>query len=440
MALIGDKPRPRLLVVATENSGFEDYMPRLGALVPTIRFVTPLGLDSVRQAEWDAAILFDTLVALEDHLFVLQIGGQGSEQIEFPTVVARLVPDVSVASEFLLNEDAPQEIRPLVHSDLVPYVTANERNQVSRVRIEANRVTPHLTEVPVLTDIVEPFLSDGDGKPLAGRFKRTGGKAEWWMLPWTGGSVELWLSSALSVWSREYPDKIPASADWQTRPQWQVHDERLAQEGLQQLQDRRTRILEDLEREEANLRRSFEEARAAADSSQRLLLTAQGDDLAASVRAALAEIGFNVRDMDTDQAALGDRLEDLRVSDDDEIDWVALVEVRGYARGAQLNDLLRIGRFVTRYTSQEGRLPSAAWYVVNQFRATDPSTRPMPLHSNAQEVETFAEDGGAVFDTRTIFALLVSVQSGTIDRAEARRLLRSARGVFRLDEDEASGA
>ena len=387
--LIGAKPRPRLLVVASEGRGFEGYVPAVGSLVPTIRFVTPDQLQHVRQAEWDAVVLFDVQANLAPHLFVIQFGSI-SEEIRLDTVGVQIVRGTSVATEFLINPELPQEVRTLVRADLLPWVTVNEQNEMLALQINAYFVSRGDTVGPTIADVVVPFLSDGDHQPLAGRFTRNGGASDWWMLPWTGGAyLTQWIAAALNAWSEDKPDRFPTSPNWQSRTEWQTPAEQKALDALRDLSGRRAQVLLDLDREESILRENVAEARVAADASERRLLTAQGDELVESVKDALTEIGFQVADVDELRASPGDYLEDLRVTDPEQDDWIALVEVRGYTKGAQLNDLLRIGRFVTRYIVDHGHPPTATWYIVNHFCKTDPSTRTIPLQGNAQEVATF---------------------------------------------------
>ena len=169
---------------------------------------------------------------------------------------------------------------------------------------------------------------------------------------------------------------------WQTPEEREINAARIASEAeWANAQAEYQRNLSVLQVREA-------EATQRADEGERRLLTAQGEELVEEVTCALHELGFEVADVDENISSPGDRIEDFRVIDPDDDGWIALVEVRGYTGGAQLNDLLRPNRFVTRFTRVEGRERSAAWCVVNDFRERDATTRPRPLESNPQEVET----------------------------------------------------
>jgi hypothetical protein len=129
----------------------------------------------------------------------------------------------------------------------------------------------------------------------------------------------------------------------------------------------------------------------------------------------------------------GDRREDLRVAIPDRPGWTALVEVRGYKRGAQVNDLQRIGgRFRRRYLQETERDADKVWYVVNQYLGEEPDGRPPTFSYNQQDLETFAEDDGLVIDTVDLFRLLVALQRQEIEAGFARDRLIDASGRFDL--------
>ncbi|MFI5541569.1 hypothetical protein ACIA5H_34820 [Nocardia sp. NPDC051900] len=49
--------------------------------------------------------------------------------------------------------------------------------------------------------------------------------------------------------------------------------------------------------------------------------------------------------------------------------------VLGYTSGGKPGDLQKIERFASLYALDNQKLPSGKWYIVNQFRERDPSTR-----------------------------------------------------------------
>jgi hypothetical protein len=271
-----------------------------------------------------------------------------------------------------------------------------------------------------------PFLTDGDGLVLAGGFARPGDLAETWCLP-GGVDTPAWVAVAIEHWHASAPDRFPRRADWLTRPEWITPSERAAIQAAEDHDATLRHYLEQHQRRAVELATNLTDAQGAATEGARRLLTRQGDHLVAAVAQTLIDIGFGVQHMDPLTAEKGAKLEDLRVSVDG---WEALAEVRGYRGGAQLNDMLRVGRFVARFAAENGRLPRATWYVVNQFIDRDPDTRDRPLASNPEEVATFAESSGLIIDTRDLFRLWSAAIGGELTHEEARLLLVNARGMF----------
>ena len=130
------------------------------------------------------------------------------------------------------------------------------------------------------------------------------------------------------------------------------------------------------------------------------------------------------------------KLEDLRVTDPD-TSWEALAEVKGYSGGGKTGDFQQIGRFVGIYQSQNnGSLPDATWYVVNQFLSRPPDTRPLLMENQAEDVDVFAESfNGVLVDTRDLFVLCQRVARDELTKEEARRMLMSAQRRFSLGEE-----
>jgi hypothetical protein len=64
-----------------------------------------------------------------------------------------------------------------------------------------------------------------------------------------------------------------------------------------------------------------------ADEGTRRILTSDGDELVEAVTTVLEDLGFTVRDMDDHHdERTGAKLEDLRVEDPSDADWLTLVE------------------------------------------------------------------------------------------------------------------
>ncbi|WNG17386.1 hypothetical protein [Cystobacter fuscus] len=198
---------------------------------------------------------------------------------------------------------------------------------------------------------------------------------------------------------------------------------------LKSIRNERNEMLARLDSMERELTAELHAANVAADAGERLLLTEQSELLVGAVASAFREFGFQVQDMDA-VWPVNDRREDLRLGLSERGDWLSICEVKGYCKSAKSSDLLKIERFRGRFFKELGRDPNRCLYVVNSFVNDAPSSRKKPLHSNPDEVEAFAEDGGLVVGTVELFRLLMDVRRGRVDVQTARSLLADSTGVF----------
>lgn len=432
MEFVGRREQPRLLVVGLPDDG-SDLAMTLRRLFPTIRFLDdPLRLSEVRQLDWDAAVLWGVGTNLAAHLYVLQFGGAttaGAFHAHWQIDI-QLGP-TAVSTEFGVPLGLPNDVESLVRDRLLPATVQAGASRTISITVGAPSVSA--TSRPKTAEVFEPFLVNGDLKAVAGRFRRHADlQTQWWWLPEDVPAPERWAAAALANWRIVDPERFARTARWRDRTEWQTAAEIEAVKSRQEVETRRDRTIAELDTELATVIAEAGVLSEAVDRTERRLLTAQGQNLVHEVMAALAEIGFEVHDVDSTIAKKGDLLEDLRVFDPDDPDWVSLAEIRGYKNGARMADLLRIPRFVMRYFKDENREPSAAWYVVNHFSGQDPSTRPLPLEANPAEVEAFGEDhAGLVIDTKDLFTLRERVRGGLETSAEARARFRST-GIFRI--------
>jgi hypothetical protein len=427
--LIGEQPKPRLLIVEAGEveDGEVEFHEAITRLVPTARVIAEGDLDQIRQKDWDAAVVFGSTSLLEDHLYVIQFGGTygggiHSSELQRPDLILTIAP-LSRATQFEIPDNVPDTVRPLIRSSLVKLLESRSPNAVMRAALRNNAYN-------YVPQVEGPFICDGDGNVLAGAFVRPDGLARWWWVPGGIEAPERWVAAALADWTSLDAERFPAPPQWQDREEWQTPAEVDLASKIQAMRDKYKAVLDGLAQEELNLGTELERTVVEANATVRRLLTAQGDELVDEVQAAFEELGFIVKNVDKEITNPGDRREDLRVSDPDRAGWIAIVEVRGYRRGAQVNDLLRIGRFVTRYVQETSELPDSAWYVVNHFSEQDPATRPVPLAANPLELETFGADNGLVLDTRLLFQLRIKVRGGDIQADAARAQLVAARGLF----------
>jgi hypothetical protein len=239
-----------------------------------------------------------------------------------------------------------------------------------------------------------------------------------------------WVRVVLRQGHRSDPDRFPGVPEWSHEDEWSTETERELRAKLRRSIEERDRAVQRFANEASSMQSQLAAAQEAADMDERMLITGTGDELTAAVLAALTEFGFLVVDADA-EADEGDHLEDLRVTDPDAPGWIALVEVKGYSKGAKTEALTQFLRFQKRHQQRTGRVADAEWYVVNQFRGRDPATRQLVLNGKDADVEAFGSGGGLVLDTVELFRLRSDVRGGKRTAAEARNALRTATGRWK---------
>ncbi|WP_208638872.1 hypothetical protein [Kitasatospora albolonga] len=425
--MFGHLPQPRILIHGFTQD--EEIVQHIRKIVPTVRLATSVDIGDIRQEEWDAVVTKGGEISLLSHLNVFRVGGSYIGKAGAGTSTVWVNANWTTnATHFVLPDDCPAEVRSLSRNDLLPKVQKRSINEHWSFISAQNRVDTNHDRHPAVT----PFLTDAADKVLAGKISRT--ESETWWLPDVGCDLTKWISAALQSWSTLHPDRFPLAEEWREREPWMSPEEKAISGRLEKVETELTETIAKLESEKVALRGKLKEKATEIDSTVRKLITTNGDELVEQVEQSLRELGFLVKNSDKEFSSPGDRREDLRVSDPDIPEWIAITEVRGYSRGAQLNDLLRLSRFANRYLKETGKEPSSIWYIVNQELAKDPDTRQSPLASNKDEVETFADSGGLVIDTRCIFRTLMMTREGSLDKREARRHIRESSGYFRVQD------
>jgi len=419
--------------------GFDDEVAdRLMGLFPTVRRIE--WLEEVPQDEWDVLITDKTVHGAEPHLWVIAFGGAFKAwhktvpatlgQCQIPGRNPEESPQIRwtnrlKASEFTVPGDLPGTLERLVDVTLVP--AAREHDDHWTLQPD------DMTLLLEWQEVISPFLLVRRSC-IAGRFPRMGGLTECWCLPdYMEDAAPQWVEAALGQWYKRDPRTFPSAA-WADARRWRTSDENRLADQLEELRGKRAEVLAVMAVTEEALVAKFGEARQAAEARERVLVGGAGDKLEAVIAECLADLGFDVQNMDHIYPP-HDRREDLQVKDPDTPGWIALVEVKGYTTGAKVNDLLRFSRFRTRYVRDHGDDVAAVWYVVNHFNEDDPEVRPPVLASNEAELETFAADGGVAIDTTDLFQMWRAVQDGSMTTAQARTALVLATGRFTLTAD-----
>ena len=404
--------------------------------VPTVRFIS--SLIEVNEAEWDCVVSsesltsessFGTVQRLASHLsFIYLPLSEEWITVDRPpdSIAARggghFYPEIRRQSEIIHTEfvdpreDVDEELAEAVHRFILPNERKVERHLQYVVAGSARSV-----------DLLRPILRSPQGHLLAAWYPRSE-NSEGWLLPASVSRPEVFVRLALDRWHQKFEERFPRLIDWRSSPRWLTTQEQEVAAAVAELDLRLKAELEKAERERAELVARLDELALEQDEGIRRLLTATGDPLVAAVADALTRIGFDVEDMDPTRPP-GQNLEDLQLLDPDEPGWSAIVEVKGLTGGASVNDLLKFSRYVEAYIQSKGRPPVGRWYVVNQFIGRDPGSRDAPLVSNPDELTTFAQSGGLVMDTTTLFDLVRSIEDGVESRGEVRKYLREARGL-----------
>jgi hypothetical protein len=352
--------------VDADSSIFTDLKQRLLQYFARVEHCLPFG-DGVHQAEFDAAIVFGKSPwFLANHLCVVQFGGPlaaEGQSIEIDVDDKKTVVSWSLdwtpatrAHQFSIPEEIISEgLASLVETTLIrPDEPKYKHISWRNIQGDPWQSSPQLA--------VDPFALDSAGQVLGARLPRSSkpDAGELWSLPesLTTDLAMEWIAAAVRSWGASGRAPFLTDHGWHEDPLWRTQEEELVAASLAQ----RTKEIEavkaklDIELEE--LASQQRDARQHADSHGRRLLTAQSDELVQEVASALSCLGFDVIDSDAlPEHAKGRKQEDLRVSDGD---WIAVAEVKGYARSnAKARDLLQLGKAVRVFAVNQGREPDA---------------------------------------------------------------------------------
>lgn len=249
----------------------------------------------------------------------------------------------------------------------------------------------------------------------------------WALPPETTGHRE-WLLHVLGELRVHDPDRFPSDPEWQTHEAWATPALREAMRRRADFEVEWVAAQAEFDRRRGELAAEIDSETEAAAGGMWRLLTSQGDDLVGAVADCLRDLGFTVQDMDDHHDEVtGARLEDLRVTDPDEPGWECLGEVKGYTKGARVNDVPQVTmRPSVNYAAERGHPPSNVWHIVNTFLDTDPSARPPSVPADS-DLQPLTVANGALIDTRDLFGAWRDVIEGRGGAGDVRRSLREAR-------------
>lgn len=344
----GGKPRPRILIMGFDVA--TDLFVRLETFGGTAHTIG--SLDDVNESEWDVLITdrqyltFDETKrpsSVAEHLYIIRlVSGDGElvelvefldedrEWLEFKIMSAT----GHFASEYTMGtkvelEGMNEEFRNLIRRDLIG--TVLDRPDHRNVIFYTDAYEEYADRTEEIDTRYRPFAAASDGFAIGVRCQRSD-HAETWLLPADLPDLIPWVKAAFQHWHRANPSRFPTNPDWHGDPDWATEAESSSARAVELLEEERSVALEEFGRRRLELDRVAERATELADAYERMLISGQGDLLKSAVARALCEFGFSVQDRDAAVAEKGALLEDLRLEDEAQDDWVALCEVRGTSR------------------------------------------------------------------------------------------------------------
>jgi hypothetical protein len=413
------QPRPRVLFEEVPD----EELAELVRLVPSFKLIHEA--EDVHETEYDMLVTFATDAGKRGkHLHVLSFGadvGTGNEQVDFQRVAATL------ANEVTISAGVSPAMAALLRSTVIPHVQEGKKNTWRLFYGEGNQWQESTTGN--LAGRCSPILHLGKEEFVYAYSNRRDGSTGGLQLalPNITQRPAEWLRLFLDLVADIDPDSVPPDIEWKTSERWSPPEVSGFVQDLQALRDEHERTMSEFQGREQALNEHLKQAAQRADAGPGRLLTADGDGLTAAVLEALTDLGFIVRDMDDHHdEKTGAKLEDLRVDDPSAPDWHCLTEVKGYTKGAKVNDVSQVtGRPVAAYTKETGDFPSTVWHIVNAWRGTAPSTRRVAI-PNDDDLKPLTDAIGTLVDTRDLFEAWRDVQAGKIEADSVRTSLRSA--------------
>lgn len=416
MPVYNSRPRPRVLFEALPPVLAQE----LAALVPTAHIVQEG--EEVHETEYDLLVTCaEHAGKRSSHMHVLSFGATNLDSVRPPEGLESFGwykterSRRTLAREVTIASAAESEVRALLERTVVANMPPGEK-YAWNLPSGANAVTLMELGAEGLPYVLLWSRASEDGSPMS------------LVLPAETTDHRAWLVWFLRRLHKSDPETFPGDPDWTNAREWSTSRTLSLHDELSGLSEERAQLLAQLEVKERAAVSRLEDARAADKVGLQRLLTADGDELESAVEAVLGEFGFTVQNMDGHHDKVTKaKLEDLRVTDAEVPDWVALVEIKGYTKGAKTNDVTQIlGRPMRAYILEARKEPSAVWHIVNPERTVDPSTRNDAV-PNDLDLEGLTDAGGALIETRQLFLALRDVQSGKADAAAIRLSLKNAR-------------
>ncbi len=238
-----------------------------------------------------------------------------------------------------------------------------------------------------------------------------------------------WTTLLLMEWSSSDSESLSNFNNWTGDPKWMTSQQLDLQNQLTQLENNKQDAINECDRKISDLDSLIMESDINTNNKERRLITAQGDDLVDEVKNCFQKIGFTTEDVDKKLKKTDLKREDLRLSDPDDQDWNAIVEIRGYTRSSgKTSDLLRLNRFSDMFHQEFNKYPDLRIYVVNGEIELQPNHRNKPLFSAEEDVKIFASSDGLVIWTLDLFGCIYSSKEETLSKLKNK--IKQSTGYF----------
>jgi hypothetical protein len=430
------RPRPRVAIVGNFE---KDTLVTFQSLFPTIWFFGHFYNLNVNPAELDLIILgnnisFDipkgphilnTGVLRKVHVICF------SAHLSFlpgPADNTSIVISTKSTTEEYIIPDLPLRTYSLLENDLTKAKSAKGWPQISlKVDHRFAGSIPDEDQKEKLYNssiVYDPHTN----LPFAVSFQRFDSNLGVAWLPNDFFTQASWVEIICSEWAKTDPDSFPKFGDWTKDKKWMVSEEITLLAEMAKLSTELETITSDYKKRIANLNTKLVETMLAVNNGRRKLITAQGDELLDEAAIAFEELGYKVTKVDDVLEEGAPKREDLRIKDLDNLDWEAIVEVRGYEKsGGTTADLNRLSRFARMYLAETGKEPSKIIYVVNGQISLPPQQRQLPIASSPDDVITFGEQDGLIIWTLDLFKILAT-NPEKLDIPSVRKSIRDTGG------------
>lgn len=444
---LNELPKPRVLVLI-ENAALKKKLSWISSQAPTVKWIE--GVHEVDPNEWDLLITDTSCVNQQ-----LRSGGYAYTYVVPPILnVLRLIPQNNGYLNEVVDVAADTESgRPLQKSKItlvgdipgesVALGKALEGQFNSLVKRELSQAIRTMKKQSGISDYegpktiaeiggLETIAVGPQGIAYAAIYRRSQASLNV-ILPSYVEDLQSWIQLTFRVFESFDPNRFPSISEWFTSEEWMTNREIEVVAQIRQEENAFKKLKHSHDARIAQLEAQLHQERETANRTIRILLNGSEAELQNAVYDSLVELGFEVEDMDETWPP-GGRLEDFRLRDVLDDNWICIADATGTKRGVQSNKLLSLGGFVEKYVlkNKPDELPSR-WLIANHFFEVEPTSRPKELIRDL-EIPVLQANKGLVLDTVALFELVLFVRNHPTSKEKIRSYLRSTFGQINLWE------